>query len=55
MISVAFKHPNLYIGVDAFAPAYWPESFVHFIDWWSKDRVLFGTGYPVVDPERARS
>ena len=54
MISVAYKHPNVYIGSDAYAPAYWPESFVHFIDSWGKNKVLFGTDYPVIDPERAR-
>jgi uncharacterized protein len=53
MISVAWKHPNVYIGSDAYAPRHWPESFVHFINSWGKDKVLFGTDWPVIDPERA--
>jgi predicted TIM-barrel fold metal-dependent hydrolase len=53
MISVAWKHPNVYIGSDAYAPHHWPESFVHFINSWGKDKVLFGTDWPVIDPERA--
>ena len=53
MISVAWKHENIYIGSDAYAPRHWPESFVHFINTWGKDKVLFGTDWPVIDPERA--
>ena len=53
MISVAWKHENVYIGSDAYAPRHWPESFVHFINTWGKDKVLFGTDWPVIDPERA--
>ena len=53
MISVAWKHENVHIGSDAYAPRHWPESFVHFINTWGKDKVLFGTDWPVIDPERA--
>lgn len=54
MISVAYKHPNVYIGSDAYAPAYWPENFIRFINSWGAKKVIFGTDYPVIDPERAR-
>lgn len=54
MISVAYKHPNVYIGSDAYAPAYWDEKFIRFINSWGRDKVLFGTDFPVIDPERAR-
>ncbi len=53
MISVSWKHENVYIGSDAYAPRHWPESFVHFINTWGKDKVMFGTDWPVIDPERA--
>ena len=53
MISVAWKHEHVYIGSDAYAPRHWPEPFVHFINTWGKDKVLFGTDWPVIDPERA--
>lgn len=55
MISVAYKHPNVHIGSDAYAPAYWPPEFVRYIDSWGRDKVLFGTDFPVIDPERAIS
>ena len=53
MISVAYKHPNVYIGCDAYAPKHWPAEFVQFINTFGQDKVLFGTDYPVIDPERA--
>lgn len=54
MISVAYKHPNVYIGSDAYAPKHWPRELVRFIDSWGQDKVLFGTDFPVIDPRRAR-
>ncbi|MCA1647964.1 MAG: amidohydrolase family protein, partial [Chloroflexi bacterium] len=53
MISVAYKHPNVYIGSDAYAPKHWPSEFVRYIDSWGQNKVLFGTDFPVIDPERA--
>lgn len=53
MIAVAYKHPNVYIGSDAYAPRYWSSEFVKFIDSWGQDKVLFGTDFPVIDPEDA--
>jgi hypothetical protein len=53
MISMAWKHPNVYIGGDAYAPRHWPESFVKYIDSYGQDKVLFGTDWPVIEPQRA--
>ncbi|MBM3505485.1 MAG: amidohydrolase [Alphaproteobacteria bacterium] len=52
MIAMAWKHPNVYIGSDAHSPKYWPRSFVHYIDTYGQDKVLFGTDFPVLDFER---
>lgn len=54
MISVASKHPNVYVGSDAYAPKYWPPEFVRFLDSYGAEKVLFGTDFPVIDPRRAR-
>jgi uncharacterized protein len=54
MISVAYKHDNVYIGSDAYAPRYWPAAFQHYIASWGQDKVMFGTDFPVIDPVRAR-
>jgi predicted TIM-barrel fold metal-dependent hydrolase len=55
MIAMAWKHANVYIGSDAHSPRYWPASFVHFINSYGQDKVLFGTDYPVLDFERTRA
>ncbi len=53
MIAMAWKHANVYIGGDAYAPAYWPKELVHYLNSYGRDKVLFGTDWPVIDPERA--
>ena len=53
MISVAWKHPNVHIGLDAYAPKHWPEATRRYMNGHGQDKVLFGTDWPVVDPERA--
>lgn len=54
MIAMAWKHPNVYIGSDAHSPKYWPQSFVHYINSYGRDKVIFGTDYPVLDFARTR-
>ena len=53
MISMCWKHENVLTAGDAYAPKYWPESFVHYANSYGKEKVLFGTDWPVIDPERA--
>lgn len=49
MIAMAWKHQNVFIGSDAHAPAYWPDSFTHYINTYGQDKVIFGTDFPVLD------
>ncbi len=53
MISMCWKHPNVYTAGDAYAPRHWPASYVHYLNTYGRDKVLFGTDWPVIDPERA--
>ncbi len=53
MISMCWKHENIYTCGDAYAPKHWPQSFVHYANTYGQDKVLFGTDWPVIDPERA--
>lgn len=53
MIAMAWKHENVFIGVDAYAPKHWPASLVKYLDSYGRGKVLFGTDWPVIDPERA--
>ena len=55
MIAMAWKHANVYIGCDAHRPAYWPESFIKYINSYGQDKVIFGTDFPVLDFERTRA
>jgi predicted TIM-barrel fold metal-dependent hydrolase len=49
MIAMAWKHENVFIGSDAHAPRYWPQSFIHYINTYGQDKVIFGTDFPVLD------
>jgi predicted TIM-barrel fold metal-dependent hydrolase len=53
MIAMAWKHKNVYIGCDAHAPKYWPDSFIKYINTYGQDKVIFGTDFPVIDFKRA--
>jgi uncharacterized protein len=53
MISMCWKHENVYAAGDAYAPKHWPKSFVHYSNTYGSHKVLFGTDWPVIDPERA--
>lgn len=53
MISVCWKHENVFIGTDAHAPRYWEPSLVRFINSRGQDKVMFGTDWPVIGFERS--
>ena len=53
MISMAWKHENIFIGGDAYAPKHWPKQMVHYANTYGQHKFLFGTDWPVIDPIRA--
>jgi predicted TIM-barrel fold metal-dependent hydrolase len=53
MISMCWKHENVYAAGDAYAPKHWPKQFVHYANSYGSHKVLFGTDWPVIDPQRA--
>ena len=53
MIAMCWKHDNIYTAGDAYAPKYWPSQYVHYANSYGRHKVLFGTDWPVIDPERA--
>jgi len=55
MISMCWKHQNVYTAGDAHAPRHWPKQYVHYANSYGREKVLFGTDWPVIDPERAVS
>lgn len=55
MIAMCWKHQNVYAAGDAYAPKHWPRAFVHYANTYGREKVLFGTDWPAIDPERAVS
>jgi predicted TIM-barrel fold metal-dependent hydrolase len=53
MISMCWKHENVFMAGDAYAPKYWPPQAVHYANSYGQDKFMFGTDWPVVDPRRA--
>jgi predicted TIM-barrel fold metal-dependent hydrolase len=53
MISMCWKHENVYTAGDAYAPKHWPKAYVHYANSYGMQKVMFGTDWPVIDPERA--
>jgi uncharacterized protein len=48
MISLAWKHENVYLGIDAHHPRYLEPSLVNFMKTRGQNKVLWGTNYPAV-------
>ena len=52
MMTLAWKHPNVYVETSARTPKHWPASFVEFARGWGQDKVLWATDYPLLSFER---
>jgi uncharacterized protein len=53
MIAVARKHPNVHIDTSAYTARRYPPELVDYLKRDGGDKVLFGTNYPMITPERA--
>ena len=53
MIAMCWKHENVFMAGDAYAPKHWPKQMVHYANSYGRDKVMFGSDWPVIDPERA--
>jgi predicted TIM-barrel fold metal-dependent hydrolase len=51
-LSVAMHKPNVYIDLSGWSPKYFPPAVVQYANTLLQERVLFGTDYPVISPER---
>ena len=51
-LSVAMHKPNVYIDLSGWSPKYFPPAVVQYANTLLQDRVLFGSDYPVISPER---
>ena len=51
-LSVAMHKPNVYIDLSGWSPKYFPKQLVQYSNTLLKDRVLFGSDFPLITPER---
>lgn len=48
MIALAWKHANVYIDTSAYLPRYYPPQLLHFMKTYGRDKVLFGSNFPML-------
>ena len=51
-LSVAMHKPNVYIDLSGWSPKYFPKQLVQYANTLLRDRMLFGTDFPLITPER---
>ncbi len=51
-LAVATHKPNCFIDLSGWSPKYFPPILVQYANTLLKDRMLFGTDFPVLDPDR---
>jgi predicted TIM-barrel fold metal-dependent hydrolase len=51
-ISVALHKPSVHIDLSGWSPKYFPANLIQYSNTLLKERVLFGSDYPVITPDR---
>ncbi|WP_019813073.1 4-hydroxyphenyl-beta-ketoacyl-CoA hydrolase [Saccharomonospora saliphila] len=51
-LAVAQHKPNVHIDLSGWAPKYFPPQLVRYADSLLQDKVLFGSDYPLITPDR---
>ncbi len=51
-LSVAMHKPNVYIDLSGWSPKYFPPQLVQYANTQLRHRILFGTDFPLITPER---
>jgi len=53
MIALATKYPNVHIDTSAYVPRRFPPELVAFMQGHGREKVLFATDYPMIQPAKA--
>src|SRR5262249_42717059 len=53
MIALARKYPNVYIDTSAYTAKRYPPELVRYLQGGGRRKVLFGTNYPMIVPDKA--
>jgi hypothetical protein len=51
-LAVAVHKPNVYIDLSGWSPKYFPPQLVRYANSLLRDKVLFGSDYPLITPQR---
>jgi hypothetical protein len=51
-LAIAVHKPQVYIDLSGWSPKYFPPQLIHHANTLLRDRVLFGTDYPFITPDR---
>ena len=51
-ISIALHKEQVFIDLSGWSPKYFPPQLVHYANTLLRDRVLFGSDYPLITPDR---
>lgn len=51
-LSVAMHKPNVWIDLSGWSPKYFPKQLVQYANTLLRDRVLFGSDFPLITPDR---
>ncbi|HEV3358461.1 MAG TPA: amidohydrolase family protein [Pseudonocardiaceae bacterium] len=51
-LAVAVRKPNVYIDLSGWSPKYFPPQLVRYANSLLQDKVLFGSDYPLITPQR---
>jgi len=51
-LSLAMHKPNVWIDLSGWSPKYFPKQLVQYANTLLKDRMLFGSDFPLIKPER---
>ena len=51
-LAVAVHKPNVYIDLSGWSPKYFPEILVQYVNTRLKDKMLFGSDFPLITPDR---
>ena len=51
-LAVATHKPNVFIDLSGWSPKYFPPQLIQYANTLLKDKVLFGSDYPLLTPDR---
>jgi len=51
-LAIAVHKPNVYIDLSGWSPKYFPENLIRYTNTLLKTKMLFGSDYPLITPDR---